>query len=79
MSEVRCRVRYWVLAQFVIPAKAGIQIILFCSIMDAHFRGHDNFLLKLSHYSILHFDKLIHTFATKNMAGKSLKVFVRVF
>jgi hypothetical protein len=39
-----------VLAQFVIPAKAGIQIFLFCSTMDAHFRGHDNFLFKLSHY-----------------------------
>ncbi len=46
-----------VLAQFVIPAKAGrqldssrIQIFLFCSTMDAHFRGHDNFLIKLSHY-----------------------------
>ena len=39
-----------VLAQFVIPAKAEIQIFLFCSTMDAHFRGHDNFLFKLSHY-----------------------------
>jgi hypothetical protein len=37
------------LAQFVIPAKAGIQIFLFCSTMDAHFRGHDNFLFELSH------------------------------
>ena len=37
-------------AQFVIPAKAGIQIFLFCSTMDAHFRGHDNFLFKLSRY-----------------------------
>ncbi len=47
----------WVLAQFVIPAKAGrrldsarIQIFLFCPILDAHFRGHDNFLLKLSQH-----------------------------
>ena len=49
----RCRTPYpgnRVLAQFVIPAKAGIQIFLFCSTMDAHFRGHDNFLFKLSHY-----------------------------
>jgi len=32
-----------VLAQFVIPAKAGIQIFLFCSTMDAHFSLRDAF------------------------------------
>ena len=36
-----------VLAQFVIPAKAGIQILYFHCTMDAHFRGHDIFFLKL--------------------------------
>ena len=40
----------FVVAQFVIPAKAGIQIFPFYSAMDAHFRGHDNFLFKLSQY-----------------------------
>jgi hypothetical protein len=39
-----------VLAQFVIPAKAGIQIFIFYCAMDAHFRGHDFLFLKLSHY-----------------------------
>ena len=39
-----------VLAQFVIPAKAGIQQFPFYSAMDAHFRGHDSFLFKLSQH-----------------------------
>ena len=43
--------RKMVLAQFVIPAKAGIQILCFHCTMDAHFRGHDIFFLKLSQHS----------------------------
>ena len=48
-----------VLAQFVIPAKAGrrldssrIQILCFHYTMDAHFRGHDIFFLKLGQHPI---------------------------
>jgi hypothetical protein len=41
-----------VLAQFVIPAKAGIQILCFHCAMDAHFRGHDIFFLKLGQHPI---------------------------
>ena len=36
------------LAHFVIPAKAGIQILCFHCTMDAHFRGHDILFLKFS-------------------------------